>query len=67
MDNLKKLRKQFGYKCQDMADVLGITKSFYWQIENKQRRLSYLMAVKIAKIFNTKPDKIFYDEFKNLD
>ena len=67
MKELKELRKKFGYNYQDMADFLGITKSFYWQIENKQRRLSYAMAVRIAKIFKTTPDKIFYEEFKSLD
>lgn len=61
------MRKKFGYNYQNMADFLGITKSFYWQIENKQRRLSYAMAVRISKIFNTTPDKIFYEEFKSLD
>ena len=67
MGKLKEYRKKFGYNYQDMADFLKITKSFYWQIENNQRRLSYKMAVKIAEIFKTKPDKIFYDDFKSLD
>ena len=48
-----------------MADKLNISKSFYWQIENKKRRLSYETAIKIANIFNTKPDSLFYDDFCN--
>ena len=67
MEKLKEIRKKFGYNYQDMANFLEITKSFYWQIENKQRRLSYNMAIKIAQIFNMKPDDIFYEEFKSLD
>ena len=43
--------------------MLKISKSFYWQIENKKRRLSYDIAVKIANIFGTKPDNIFYEEY----
>ena len=47
-----------------MAIKLGISKPFYWQIENGKRNLSYKMAIKIASIFNMKPDDIFYKDFK---
>ena len=67
MDNLKQIRKNNKITHQDMAEKLKISKAFYWQIENGKRRLSYLMAVKIAKIFNMKPDEIFYEEYKNKD
>ena len=49
---------------QLMADILGISKPYYWQIEHDQKRLSYDMAIKIADIFHLKPDDLFYDEFK---
>jgi len=65
MDNLMALRQKRGYSCQAMANRLNISKSFYWQIEHDQRRLSYDTAFKIAKIFGLKPDDIFYEEFKN--
>lgn len=64
MNCLKELRTKNCFSQQYMADNLRISKTFYCQIENKQRRLSYDMAVKIAKVFNLKPDDIFYDEFK---
>ena len=48
-----------------MADLLNISKCFYWQIENKQRGLTYQMAFNIASIFNVKPDDIFFDDFKS--
>ncbi len=67
METLKLIRKNLGYTCKYMSDLLKISKSYYWQIENKQRTLSYEMAVKIAKILKLKPDEIFYEEFKNLD
>lgn len=60
MDNLKKIRKQMGLTIYDMADKLGITASFYSQIENKKRRLFYDMAIKIADIFEVTPDELFY-------
>jgi putative transcriptional regulator len=62
MDKLKEYRKKYNYSCQDMANLLNISKSFYWQIENDKRRLSYHTALKISKVFEVKPDDIFYDE-----
>lgn len=60
MDKLKVLRKEAGLTVYDMAEKVGITASFYSQIENKRRRLFYDMAIKIAKVFDKKPDDIFY-------
>lgn len=63
MSILKELRLKHKYKTIDMARMLKVSPSFYSQIENNNRTLTYEMAVKIALIFNKKPDKIFYDEF----
>lgn len=62
MNKLKELRKSKGYTLQQMGDMLNISKIYYWQLENNKRRLYYEMAVKIAQIFNKKPDAIFYEE-----
>lgn len=67
MVELKNRRKKKNLTCKDMAEQLKISKPFYWQLENKKRRMSYEMAVKIADILGTKPDKLFYDEFKNKE
>ncbi|MDD3186956.1 MAG: helix-turn-helix transcriptional regulator [Bacilli bacterium] len=64
MNKLKTIRLKFNYTTQDMADFLGISKTFYWQIENGTRTLSYNMAIKISIIFNLKPDDIFYNDYK---
>ncbi len=61
---LKQLRQKKGYTTTYMAEELGISKPFYSQLENDKRTLSYKMAIKIADILKTKPDKIFYDDFK---
>lgn len=63
MNTLKQLRKKNKLTHQTMADTLHISKSYYWQIENNRRRLTYDMAVRIAKIFKTTPDYIFYYEY----
>lgn len=65
MEKLKKYRLEAKLTNQMMADTLNISKPYYWQIEHDQKRLSYEMAVKIAKIFSLKPDDLFYDEYKN--
>lgn len=61
-DKLKRIRKEHSYTIYKMAEILGITPSFYSQIENKKRRLFYDTACSIASIFNMKPDQIFYEK-----
>lgn len=53
-----------GLTVSEISKLIGISSTYYWQIENKQRRLYYELAIKIAKIFNKKPDEIFYEEYK---
>ena len=65
MKKLKSLREQKNLSYQDTSRSLKISKSYYWQLEHKNRRLSYDMAKDIANIFHLKPDDLFYDEFKN--
>ncbi len=65
MKKLMEIRQKHGISLQDMANFLGVSKTFYWQIENEKRRLSYRNAVRIADILQTKPDELFYEEFKN--
>lgn len=64
MKKLKELRIVSGLTVIDISKLIGISPTYYWQIENKKRRLYYELAVKIAKIFNKKPDEIFYEEYK---
>ena len=63
-NKLKQLRKMNKYTTKEMAEKLNISKPFYSQLENKKRRLSYEMAIKIADIFELKPDDIFYENMK---
>ncbi len=61
-EKLQKLRKSKGYTCEEMAKRLNISKAYYWQLENQNRRLYYELAKEIAAIFDLKPDDIFYDD-----
>ncbi|MCJ7840539.1 helix-turn-helix domain-containing protein [Lederbergia sp. NSJ-179] len=59
LDKLRKIRINAGLTYQEVAEKVGITKEYYWMIENGKRRLSYEMSVKIASVFNSNPDDIF--------
>lgn len=64
MNRLIELRKQKKLTVIEISKLVGISATYYWQIENKKRRLYYELAVKIAKVFNKKPDEVFYEEYK---
>ena len=57
---LKDLRLENKYTVKMMSEKTGLSKSFYWQIENGLRNLTYENAQKISAVFNLKPDDIFY-------
>lgn len=59
LEKLKQTRLQNKMTLQEVADQLEVSKPYYWQIENGERGLSYELAVKIAAVFNLKPDDIF--------
>lgn len=59
---LKEIRNRYGYSCKTMGEKLGITAAYYCQIETGTRNLSYNIACKIARVFNMKPDDIFYED-----
>ncbi len=61
LDKLKEIRIQAGLTYQQVANEVGISKEYYWMIENGKRRLTYENAVKIAKVFKFSPDYIFLD------
>lgn len=62
---LRELKVKNKYTSQQMADKLGISKSFYSQIETGSRRLTYNMAVRISSILKRNPDFIFFDDEMN--
>ena len=61
-EKLAKKREEKGFTYQDMADKLGISKCYYWQLEHKKGGVFYDVAKRIALILETKPDELFYEE-----
>lgn len=64
LKELKRLRKERNLTTRQMGYLLGVSGSYYSQIENEKRNLSYRNALRIARIFRLKPDLIFYDDIK---
>ncbi|PWU66543.1 helix-turn-helix transcriptional regulator [Gracilibacillus dipsosauri] len=62
LDKLRMERTKRNFTYQEVANKVGITKEYYWMIENGKRQLkNYELAVKIARVFDTKPDDLFLD------
>lgn len=61
---LEQLRIEKGYTIKEMAKEVKISPAYYCQIELGTRRLYYDLAIRIAKVFNLKPDEVFYEETK---
>ncbi len=64
-NKLKEYRYKNNMTLIDVANKVGISKAFYCQIENGKRRLLYETAIKIANVFNVKPDYLFYNDTLN--
>lgn len=61
LEKLKNMRESENLTYQQVADKVGISKEYYWMIENGKRRLTYELAVKIAQVFKSNPDYIFLE------
>lgn len=67
MDKLKELMKKNKYTYETIANSLGYSKPFIWQIINGERRLTYENALLIARVFDMKPDDLFYSTYFDND
>jgi putative transcriptional regulator len=64
MIKLRLLREKAGFTQKQIAQKLGISESYYCQIENNKRRMSLQMALDIAVILKKTPNEIFLpDDF----
>lgn len=59
LKELRRLRTEKKVLQRQIAEKVGISKQLYSKIERGERRLTYDMAVKIAGVLGTTPDKIF--------
>lgn len=60
---VRHLRKKNHLTLEDLANKLGTTKNYVWQLENKTpARPSGQLLLKIADIFDVSPDYLIDDE-----
>jgi DNA-binding XRE family transcriptional regulator len=55
--NMKNFRELCGYTQARLAENLGILRTHISAMENGKRAISKAMALKLAKIFDTSPDR----------
>ncbi|MFI2132867.1 helix-turn-helix transcriptional regulator [Lysinibacillus fusiformis] len=60
--NLIELRKTKKLSVNKISQQLGISTSHYYKIESGIRNPNFILAGKIAKLFNCTVDEIFFKE-----
>ena len=50
---------------EEVAEILGINKNYYSMLETGVRTPSFKLAKKIADLFNSSVDEIFFNELNN--
>lgn len=59
---IKQLRKAAGYRQEDMANLLGVSRQTIIAIENDKYNPTLELAMKIGKLLNRHVDDIFFLE-----
>lgn len=62
MNCLKKFREDMGYTQQEMANILGVSRSLYEKVEYSDRKPSRSFLSKFKEKFPTFNMNIFFDE-----
>ena len=65
LSQLKQLRKVEKITQEEVAEILGINKNYYSMLETGLRTPSFKLAKKIADLFNSSVDEIFFNEINN--
>ena len=58
-NNIRYLRKQLGFRQEDMSTALGVTRQTINAIENEKYNPTLELAMKLAKLLNTTVDELF--------
>ncbi|MTI57817.1 MAG: helix-turn-helix transcriptional regulator [Geosporobacter ferrireducens] len=59
LKRIKQIRESTGLTQKDMADKLGISESFYCQLEGGKRKMTIDYGMKIAHALSKSLDEIF--------
>ncbi len=61
-NNIKQLRKQMGFRQEDLAKALGVSRQTIIAIENNKYNPTLELAMKLAKLLQLHVDEIFFLE-----
>ena len=67
LNNIKKIRKQKGIKQEELAEALGVKKSFVSRIENDRKQLPLKRAIEIADYLDISLDELIGRKRRNHD
>jgi transcriptional regulator with XRE-family HTH domain len=71
-ERVRKLREDHGFTLRQLGDKIGTSKSYVWQIENKEHpNPSANVVLDIARIFGVSPYYLIHDDLpeqsKNIE
>ncbi|OPX94849.1 MAG: hypothetical protein A4E53_00009 [Pelotomaculum sp. PtaB.Bin104] len=58
-NNIRELRKRLGFRQEDLATILGVTRQTINAIENQKYNPTLELAMKLAKLLNTTVEELF--------
>lgn len=58
-NNIRELRKHLGFRQEDIATTLGVTRQTINAIENEKYNPTLELAMNLAKLLNTTVEKLF--------
>jgi len=59
MNKLKQFREEAGLTQKQIAEKLGVSESYYCQLENNKRRMPLQLALDVSAIRKKTPNDIF--------
>ncbi len=63
-EKLCTLRERQGVSLKQLADKIGVSKSYIWKLEQGKRMPNVVMVIKIADIFGATTDQLIRDELE---
>jgi len=63
-EKLAILRERHRLSLKQLADKLGVGKSFVWNMEQGKKIPNAAMILKIAKVFNITPNQLMLDDLE---
>ena len=61
-NNIRELRKALGFRQEDLATILGVTRQTINAIENQKYNPTLELAIKLAKLLDTTVEELFISD-----